>query len=82
MMKKMMQDMGPEDEMKKAFKLFDEDGTGKISVANLRSLCEASGQEIEAEELNDIIDVCSDGKEAILLSDFIRVMKSQGLCPL
>ena len=82
MMKKMMQDKSPEDDMKTAFKLFDADGTGKISMANLKQLCEDSGQEIEYEELKDVIDVCSDGKEEILLADFIRVMKSQGICPM
>mmetsp|Transcript_29646 Transcript_29646/g.78506 ORF Transcript_29646/g.78506 Transcript_29646/m.78506 type:complete len:185 (-) Transcript_29646:277-831(-) len=81
MMKVMLQTQTPEDEMKKAFKLFDADKSGKISMASLKKIITESGEAVTDEELQDVIEVCSNGKQEIELADFLRVMRSQGLVP-
>lgn len=46
----------PLEEMRKAFKLFDEDGTGRISLRNLRHIAMELGENIDDDELRAMID--------------------------
>ena len=46
----------PVQEIKKAFKLFDDDNTGTISLRNLRRVAKEIGENMDDEELQAMID--------------------------
>ena len=66
----------PIQEIKKAFKLFDDDNTGKISLRNLKRVAKEIGEDMDDEELQAMIsefDLDQDGE--IDEKEFISIME-------
>merc|ERR1740130_2258923 len=76
MMEGKMSDKDPVDEMKKAFAMFDDDQTGKITFKNMQRVAQELGEKIEDADLQDVLDECDrDGDGGINESEFMRIME-------
>ena len=68
------------EEMIKAFRLFDDDETGKISFKNLKRVAKELGESISDEELQEMIDEADlDGDGEVSQDEFLRIMKKTNL---
>ncbi|XP_073442854.1 centrin-3 [Dendrobates tinctorius] len=68
-------DRDPQEEMMKAFKLFDDDDSGRISMRNLRRVARELGENMTDEELRAMIEEFDkDGDGEINLQEFISIM--------
>ncbi|KAI8848750.1 hypothetical protein BC829DRAFT_375033 [Chytridium lagenaria] len=68
-------DRDPLEEIRKAFQLFDDDGTGRITLRNLRRVAKEIGENLDDEELQAMIDefdLDQDGE--INEQEFISIM--------
>ena len=66
----------PIEEISKAFKLFDEDNTGKISLRNLRRVAREMQENLNDDELQAMIDEFDkDGDGEISEAEFLAIMK-------
>ncbi|KAK8760565.1 hypothetical protein V5799_028173 [Amblyomma americanum] len=64
------------EEIMKAFQLFDEDGTGKISFKNLKSVAKELSENLTDEELQEMINEADrDGDGEVNQEEFLRIMK-------
>ena len=80
MMTQRMGDRDPKDDMLKAFRLFDDDETGKISFKNLKRVAKELGENMTDEELQEMIDEGDrDGDREISEEEFTRIMKKTNL---
>ena len=65
------------EEILKAFRLFDDDETGKITFRNLKRVAKELGENMTDEELQEMIDEADrDGDGEIDESEFLRIMVS------
>ena len=76
-----MAERDPKEEMEKAFRLFDDDNTGKISFKNLKRVTQELGENINHEELQEMINEADgDGDGQVNLQEFMRIMKKSNMC--
>jgi centrin-3 len=59
----------PEDEILKAFKLFDDDDSGKISLKNMKRVCRELGENLSEEELQAMIDEFDRDRDGMISPD-------------
>ena len=70
----------PIEEISKAFKLFDEDGTGKISLRNRRRVAREMQENLSDDELQAMIDEFDkDGDGEINEHEFLAIMKQTSI---
>ena len=66
----------PEEEIKKAFQLFDDDHTGRISLRNMRRVARELGENLSEEELQNMIDEFDRDQDGeISAEEFMYIMK-------
>ena len=66
----------PEDEIKKAFTLFDDDHTGKITLKNMKRVARELGENLSEEELQAMIDEFDRDQDGeISGEEFMYIMK-------
>ncbi|XP_053735118.1 centrin-3 [Synchiropus splendidus] len=69
----------PREEILKAFKLFDDDESGRISLRNLRRVARELGEEVSEEELRSMIaEFDTDGDGEINQEEFVSIMTADG----
>eukprot|EP01028_Stygiella_incarcerata_P004229 TRINITY_DN1905_c0_g1_i1.p1 TRINITY_DN1905_c0_g1~~TRINITY_DN1905_c0_g1_i1.p1 ORF type:complete len:119 (-),score=36.23 TRINITY_DN1905_c0_g1_i1:261-617(-) len=66
----------PDEEILKAFRLFDDDSSGKITLKNLRRVARELGETMTDDELQAMIDEFDrDGDGEINEEDFMAIMR-------
>ena len=78
MMARKMNDTDSEEEIKEAFKVFDKDGSGFVSSAELRHVMTDLGEKLCEEEVDEMVreaDVDGDGQ--INYEEFVKMMMSK-----
>jgi Ca2+-binding EF-hand superfamily protein len=66
----------PDEEIVKAFRLFDDDSSGKITLKNLRRVARELGETMTDDELQAMIDEFDrDGDGEINEEDFMAIMR-------
>jgi len=80
MMTQKMAERDPREEMLKAFRLFDDDETGKISFRNLKRVAKELGENMTDEEIAEMIEEADrDNDGEISEEEFMRIMRKTNL---
>ena len=80
MMTSKMSERDSREEILKAFRLFDDDETGKITLKNLRRVAKEIGENMTDEELQEMIEEADlDGDNEIDQEEFLRIMRKTSL---
>lgn len=71
-------ELDTEDEFIEAFKVFDRDGNGLVSAAELRHVMTSMGEKMTDEEVDEIIKEAQlDGDGMLNYEGFVKMMMSQ-----
>ncbi len=71
-----IQERDPVEEILKAFKLFDDDNTGAISLKNLRRVARELGENLQDDELQAMIDEFDKDEDGMINeNEFLSIMK-------
>lgn len=80
LMSQKMSEKDSKQEILKAFRLFNEDGTGKISFQNLKRVANELGENLTDEELQEMIDEADcKGDGEVTQEEFLRIMKKTSI---
>ncbi|KAJ8780456.1 hypothetical protein J1605_011720 [Eschrichtius robustus] len=75
-----MSEKDEKEEILKAFKLFDDDNTGSISVNNIKRVAKELGENLTDDELQEVLDEADhDGDGEINEEEFLRMMQKTTL---
>merc|ERR1719191_329189 len=78
MMARKMKDSDSEEEVRKAFRVFDKDGNGFISAAELRHIMTNLGEKLTDEEVDEMLrEADIDGDGQINYEEFVKMMMSK-----
>jgi len=73
-------DKDAKEDIVKAFRLFDDDETNKVSFKNLKRVAKELGEAMGDEELQEMIDEAdTDGDGEVNEEEFLKIMKKVGL---
>ena len=71
-----IQERDPVEEILKAFKLFDDDNTGAISLKNLRRVARELGENLQDDELQAMIDEFDKDEDGMINeNELLSIMK-------
>ncbi|AAZ12879.1 centrin, putative [Trypanosoma equiperdum] len=80
LMARKMNERDSREEMLKAFHLFDDDKTGKITFKNLKRVAQELGENMTDSEIQEMIDEADrDGDGEVSEEEFLRIMKKTSL---
>ena len=78
MMARKMKETDSEDELREAFKVFDKDGNGFISSAELRHVMRNLGEKLTDEEVDEMIKEADiDGDGQVNYEEFVSMMMGE-----
>ena len=73
-----MKNTDSEEEIREAFRVFDKDGTGFISAADLRHVMTNLGEKLTDEEVDEMIrEADIDGEGQVNFEEFVTMMTTQ-----
>ncbi|KAB0348252.1 hypothetical protein FD754_013109 [Muntiacus muntjak] len=76
-----MSEKDEKEEILKAFKLFDDDDTGSISLNNIKRVAKERGENLTDDELQKMLDEADhDGDAEINKEEFLKVMQKTTVC--